>query len=352
MDSLEEFYASPSNPASFSGINKLNKHTNFSQKHIQDKLSSVENYTVHFPSRIRFPTRRIFAKHINYLFETDLSDLSKYKSSNNNYVFLLGVIDVLSKRAWVVPLHSKSAPEIIRAFKIIFAHHNTPTYLRSDRGKEFLNKPFQDFLKQNNVKHYVAHGVHKASVIERFWRTFKGKLMKYLHYNNTHRYIDVLDQLVESYNNTYHRSIKMSPSQVNFSNQRTVWQNLYGSGPTPSRKKPKFSIGQIVRLASTRFAFYKSFYPTFTHELFKISEIHRDDFPLMYSVVDLQNKPIAGRFYEKELVSANEDLANKKFHIDKILARRNRKALVSYKYYPPSFNQWIPIKDLEKINNK
>ena len=347
-DRIAAFYSDPANPASFSGINKLTKHTHFSQQELKEGLKSLETHTVHSPLKLNYPTRKIYAKRVNYLFEADLCDLSRFKEHNDNTTFLMGAIDVLSKRAFVIPIFSKHHSEMIRAFTQIF-NRAIPEKIRTDKGAEFMSRPFQTFLRRHNVHHYVSHGYMKCAVIERFWRTLKGRIMKYLHRNNTFRYIDVLPQIIQSYNKTYHSSIKMSPLDVNSANQEEVWRRLYGTGPKRPLKPAKFSVGEQVRLASLRYQFYKGYYPKFSHEIFFIHEIHNNQHPIMYTIRDMNGELIEGRFYEEEMVSVKEDIENKLYPIDKIISRRGRKVLVSFRYYPQKFNRWMNINELQRI---
>ena len=97
-----------------------------------------------------------------------------------------------------------------------------PNKLQTDQGTEFLNRVFQKFLHENNIEFFTVNSGLKASVVERFNRTFKNKMYKYFTAKNNLTYIDVLPKLVKSYNNTYHRSIKMKPSQVTKANEASV----------------------------------------------------------------------------------------------------------------------------------
>ena len=140
----------------------------------------------------------------------DPQNLSRY---NKGYKYLLTCIDIFSKYAFVLPLKTKQGQELVQAFQKILSTGRKPTKLQTDQGTEFLNRVFQKFLRDNNIDFFTVNSGLKASVVERFNRTFKNKMYKYFTAKNTLTYINVL-QLVSSYNNTYHRSIKLKPSQV------------------------------------------------------------------------------------------------------------------------------------------
>ena len=129
----------------------------------------------------------------------------------------------------MVPLKTKQGHELVKAFQTILASGRKPSKLQTDRGTEFLNRVFQKFLCENNIEIFTVKSGLKASVVERFNRTFKNKMYKYFTAKNTLTYIDVLPRLVKSYNNTYHRSIKMKPTQVTEAHDAKLSDTLYRS---------------------------------------------------------------------------------------------------------------------------
>ena len=149
-----------------------------------------------------------------------------------------------------MPLKNKTGAEIIKAFEKKFKEGRTPEKLQTDEGSEFMNRQFQNFFKKWNVYHFVTYNQTKAQIVERFNRTLKNKMWRYFDYANTHRYWNVLDNLVDGYNRTYHRSIKMAPLEVTKFNAQTVWKRLY---PELMRRKSdhvkfKFKVGDLVRI--------------------------------------------------------------------------------------------------------
>ena len=142
--------------------------------------------------------------------------------------YLLVVIDVLSKYVWVRPMKNKTARSLLEAFDSILSEGRKPEKLRTYESTEFLNESFQQYLKKKNIQFYAANNEPKASVVERVNRTLKSKLYRYFMAFNSLRYIDVLQDLVDSYNNTYHRSIGRAPATVSLLNVGTVRRTLYG----------------------------------------------------------------------------------------------------------------------------
>src|SRR6267154_2753358 len=179
-----------------------------------------KSYTLHKYSKSKFRRRQTIAKGINELWQADLVDLTLLSNENDSQRYLLTCIDVFLKYARVEPLKNKSGSVLTAAFTKMIADHQCKL-LQTDKGTEFLNGTFQKLLKDRNIRHYTSENDDiKASVVERFNRTLKGIMWRYLTHTSSGRYIDVLPQLVMSYNNTYHGSIKMTPSDVTLRTNR------------------------------------------------------------------------------------------------------------------------------------
>ena len=158
---------------------------------------------------------------------------------------------MLSKYAWVEPLKTKSGENLVKAIERILKKGRKPEKLHSDKGTEFTNKLFQTFLRKKKISFFTTYNETKASIVERFNRTLKGKMWKYFTANNTLKYVDVLQKLVRSYNNSRHRSIGMRPSDVNHANESIAWERLYGDEAS-KLVKYKFSVGDQVRISKAR----------------------------------------------------------------------------------------------------
>ena len=133
--------------------------------------------------------------------------ISKY---NNGIKYLLCVIDLFSKYAWVIPLKDKKGATITNAFqKILDSPKRKPNKIWVDQGSEFSNNHFKKWLKDNDISMYSTHNEGKSVVAERFIRTLKNKIFKHMTAISKNAYFDVLDDIVDKYNNTYHKTIKM-----------------------------------------------------------------------------------------------------------------------------------------------
>ena len=124
------------------------------------------------------------------------------------------IFDLFSKYAWVVPLKDKRGISIVNAFQKIISKGRKPNKIWVDQGSEFYNNSFKDFLKINNIEMYSTYNEGKSVVAERFIRTLKNKIFKHMTAVSKNVYFDVLDDIVNKYNNTVHRTTKMKPIDI------------------------------------------------------------------------------------------------------------------------------------------
>ena len=134
---------------------------------------------------------------------------------NKRFKYLLCAIDLFSKYAWVIAIKDKKGTSIVNAFKkIVSKGERKPNKIWVDQGSEFYNQYFKDFLKISNIKMYSTYNEGKSVVAERFIRTLKNKILKHMITISKNVYIDVLNDIVNKYNSTIHRTIKMKPLAV------------------------------------------------------------------------------------------------------------------------------------------
>ena len=171
---------------------------------------------LHRSVKRKFKKRRVLVSGIDKIWAADLADMSNKKLSkeNDGYNFLLHVIDTFSKYGWIIPLKDKKPKTVVEAFKTILSKEGKlkrkPEKLWTDKGTEF-KKEFNDLLKTYNIELYHTENEEKSSIVERWIRTMKDKIWKYFTDSRTIRYIDVLPDLLEDYNNTVHSSTEFTP---------------------------------------------------------------------------------------------------------------------------------------------
>ena len=191
-----------------------------------------------------------------------MQSLSKY---NKGIKYLLCAIDLFSKYAWVIPVKDKKGTSIVNAFQKTITKERKPNKMWVDQSSEFYNQSFKDFLKINDIEMYSTYNEGKSVVAERFIKTLKNKNFKHMTAISKNIYFDELDDIVNKYNNTVHRAIKMKPIDVT--------SDSYGEYNEGSNKKnPKFQVGDHVRISKYKNIFVKRYPPNWSEEVFIINK--------------------------------------------------------------------------------
>ena len=336
---LKNLYYNPR--SGFSGIDDLVRKSNLSQETVKKWLLKQNVYTLHKPIKHKFRTRRVLVSKIDDQWQADLADMQKYSTKNKNMNYILTVIDVFSKYAWAKPIKKKTGEEIAKAFESIFKER-VPDKLQTDKGLEFINKHTQKLFKAKGIHWFTTENETKAQVVERFNRTLKSKMYKYFTHFNTKKWIDIIDDLALNYNNSYHRSIKMTPIEGSKKiNMKTVYENLFPKEKIKT-KALKFKIGDRVRISKKRKDFVKGYLPNFTEEIFIVYKSLKT-YPPTYKLKDMNDEEFIGSFYEDEMVKYDDDL----YEIEKVIKKSKNKLLVKWKGYDEP--TWIHKTDLETL---
>ena len=335
-EKLTNLYYDPK--TGYSGIDSIARKSGIKRSEVVKWLTQQNVYSLHKPIRHRFKKRRVIVSKIDDQWQADLVDMQKNKSQNKNFNYILTVIDIFSKFAWAIPIKNKTGDSITRAFEIIFKDR-IPTKLHTDKGLEFINKSTQNLFKRKGIHWFATENETKAQVVERFNRTLKSKMYKYFTAKGTKIWINIIDELVYNYNNSYHRSIKMTPVEGSLKkNSKIVYNNLFPKLQSKPAKS-KFSMGDRVRISKKRKDFAKGYLPNFTEEVFIVVKVLKTE-PQTYIIKDLNGEEIKGTFYNEELSRYDSEL----YEIEKVLKRKKDKFLVKWKgYEKPS---WIDSKSI------
>ena len=277
-----------------------------------------------------FEKRKIHAAFKDNIWDADLADMQLLSKYNKGIRFLLCVIDIFSKYGWVVPLKDKKGISIVKAFQSILKQSiRKPNKTWVDKGSKFYNAYFKKWLQDNDIVMYSTHNEGKSVVAERFIRTLKSKIYKYMTSMSKNVYINKLDDIVNEYNNTYHTTIKMKP--INVKNNTYI-----NTSKKINYKDPKFKVGDRVRISKYKNFFAKVYMPNWSEEVFVIKNV-KNTVPWIYVINDLNGEEIIGTFYEKELQKTNQA----EFRIEKVIKRKGNKIYIKWKGYNNSFNSWI-----------
>ena len=350
---LKDLYYNLDNPESYSSINKVfragkTKFPKLKKKDVELWFQKQPTATMHKRVRFKFPRNKTIVMSLGDQIQVDLCDMRNIAKYNNDYNYLLTGIDCFDRTGFGEKVKNKSGKEITRALKIIFkkrAFHR----MQTDKGREFLNSNVKQLLKDSNTELWISENDDvKAALVERFNRTLKDRMYKYFTANNTKRWIDMMPRLVDGYNNSYHRTIKMRPVNVKNQHQNTIRRILYP--PDIPTKAFQLNIGDLVRISKARKSFRKGYLPNWSTELFKIISRFSRTRPV-YEIEDLNGTKIKGTFYTEELVKTEMP---DEFLIEKIIRKKRErngqtKYLVKWTGYDSSFNSWIDDSQIRNL---
>lgn len=277
------------------GVEKIGKYT------IRRWLQKQDWYSLNKPSRRTFKRVKVRVSEMNGQFDADLADMVSLSRYNKGFKYLLIVIDILTRFLWVQPLKNKTGKEVTRAFAHIFKGGRICKRLRTDKGGEFTNLHTQQYLKSKGIYYFTTQNSEtKANYAERAIKTFKNMLYRYMSKYKTKHYLNVLQDLVNQYNETPHSSLgNIAPRDVNVKNQADVWAYQY-LNPLVYKKEHttpyRFKVGDWVRISNNNSVFKRSFNEQFTREIFKIYERFKMQGIPVYKIKDFSDEKIKETF--------------------------------------------------------
>ena len=268
-----------------SGFKKLKNTTKSSSSILADEL--------HKPIIKKFDKRKVYSQFKDNIWGVDLADMQSLSRKNKGIKYLLCAIDLYSKYAFVIPLKDEKGISIVNAFnKIIKQFNRKPNKIWVDQGGEFYNNVFKKWLPDNDIIMYSTYNEGKSVVAKRFIRTLKNKLYKHMAATGKNVYYDVLDDVVNEYNNTKHSTIKIKPIDVG--DNKRVYIDEH------NKKDSRFKVGDRVRIYKFKNIFAKGYAPNWSKEIFIVNKVN-DTVPYTYDLKDLNGEKNLGSFYDKEL---------------------------------------------------
>ncbi len=295
---------------------------------------------LHKPARRNYPRRKFDVRGLDETWQADLVEMQPYSRENKGFRYLLIVIDIFSKYAWGVPVKSKSGPDVTEAMKSILKQGRVPKNLHVDQGKEFYNKNFEGLMKKYKVNMYSTYSNLKASIVERLNRTLKSKMWLQFSMQGNYKWLDLLPKLIETYNNTKHRTIKMKPKDVNTGNEKEVLKRFIDD--RKFAKKTKFKVNDKVRVSKIKQLFEKGYTANWSGEIFTISKVLKTN-PVTYHLKDFNDDAVSGCFYEQELSKAKYPDV---YLVEKVLKKQGDKLFVKWLGWSKDHNSWIHKNDL------
>lgn len=288
---------------------------------------------------------KVWADGVDSVWAIDLADMVDVVGNNDGFRYIMCIVDVFSRYAWCVPLKNKDAKTSWDAFaRVMRSSESHPQSLWADQGSEFYNSIWTTNFKRLKIHRYSTFGDYKVSIAERFIRTLKHHIWFEFVRDNTRKWIDKLDDIVATYNNTVHSAIGMTPTEARKPENE---EKLLSQIPKRKFERPKYKLNQWVRIHRKKTTFEKGFTPSYSFEMFKIVQI-RMSHPVRYYLVDYYGEPIHGSFYETDLVPVSDPSF---FPVEKVLKRRTVKgqqeALVKFMGY--KLPVWRPASELEDV---
>jgi len=307
-------------------------------------------YTLHKPRGRRFTTLPVIVGGLDDQWVADLVEVQPLAKYNRGIRYLLMVLDVLCKYAWVQPLKAKTGVALVKAFDKILKQGRKPNRLQTDRDTEFYNRTFQHWVKDHGIDHFSTEGDAKAAVVVWFNRTLKERLYRYFMSANTLHFDDKLPQLVEGYNAMCHLSTDMAPQDVTWNDEEAVWKHLYEKRLKEKCPQPKFKVGDRVCFNKIHRTFEKGYLPGWTEEVFVVHRVV-SGVMLTYKIHEWDDTPVKGTFYKADLqkVHVPDDVL---FGIEKVLKRQKDHVLVKWKGWPDKYNSWIANRDVTLLKKK
>ena len=162
----------------------------------------------------KYKRQRVYSSFRDNSGGADLADMQSLSKYNKVIKYLLCAIDLFSKYGWLVPLKDKRGISIVNQFQNIISKRRKSNKIWVDQGGRFCNKHFKRFLKINKFEMYSTYNQGKSALAKRFIRTLKNKIFKRIAAVSENVYFDVLDDIVNNYNNTVYRTINMKPIEV------------------------------------------------------------------------------------------------------------------------------------------
>lgn len=353
---LNYAYYNTDSPACFTGIKTVYEEAlrhcpTLDEEYAEKWMEKQRTYTLCRPTRSRFLRLRTVPTGLNTDWQADLALFNALKDYNDGYVYILVCIDVLSRKLYAEPVKKKDSTHMMPAFDAIFERAGTlPWKIFTDRGGEFESQEMKRYFERKDVLKFAAvtNKVQKASVAERANRTLKDRLYKYFLQNNTLRWVDVLQKIVDAINHSVCRMTGMRPVDVTEENAPELRRRLYPDQRHVAPRRTRFRVGDAVRIVKKKALFTKGL-ARYSDVIYYIEEVLAHKRPVVYRLRDYFGQSIPGYFYEKELAKTVpfDETTTRIGGIERYRTHNGvREARVHWLNHPTSYDSWIPADQL------
>ena len=293
---------------------------------------------LHRPARHNYPRRKVTLKGINDLYQGDLVEMIPHAKLNGGMKYILTMINCFTKFAFAIPLKNKTGLEVAKALEPILQKHKFKNF-QTDQGTEWFNVNVKKLLNKYSINHYATYSDLKASIVERFNRTLKEKMYREFTARGSYEWVSLLPGLVRVYNNTVHSTIGMKPKDVRKKHVNIIRRRLNQKSKS---KKPKFKVGDRVRISKYKKTFKKGYLPNWSNEVFQNFAV-KPTTPVTYILQDKKGEILKGGFYEQEILKSNTgDI----YLVESVIRKKGNKALVRWAGFDKSHDSWVPISEL------
>lgn len=362
---LSAIYYKPGAQGSYSGaanllsaFKKLHPNHKITKKVVTDFLSKQTAYSLHRKKYKRFQRNPLYFPRVNHQLSCDLIDFTTYSQYNDGFNYILVGIDGLSRFLYTEPLKTKTGVALRNALTKIFKRcQELPKVLNSDNGTEFTAEEVQKYLKSKNVHFFTSHGDMKAANAERVIKTIKEIFYRYFDKTLQRRWVDVLQAITKTYNNNYHRSIKMSPEEAQeLPNAIKLSEESFKKIKHIKKELPLLKKGDIVRLNLNLGVFAKNYEQAWTRPLFRVaSDAHYNvgGSRPMYEVAELNGKRFLGRFYPEEMLKVDKNTFYDEYDypIEKVIQKGKKSSKVKWLGYSDEYNSWTNNSNIKDVAN-
>ena len=357
MENFNEEYTSDK-PHSYGGKYRAYEYyTNDDKNKIDDAFKTSDIYSRFKQHKKAKTYSPIYVRSKRELFQCDTTFFTadRLVEANNGFAYLLCIIDVFSKMAWVYPMKNVNCKATVSCLKDVFRKcGKIPEKIQTDKGSEFKCTEFKKLMSDNHINHFFSTSDRKCAVVERFNLTIQQLLYELMANYNSYAWTNLLPQAMQIYLNRKHRTIQMSPHDAEKNENQKKLKKLYSTKYEKAendKKKPKFKVGETVRIWLKRTTFHRGYYENYTREYFKIDKVLNNLPVIRYKLKDILDENIEGTFFEDELVAYTP--TNDVYNIEKIIQSRgkgkNKQHLVKWEGWPSKFNSWVPDSELKKI---